>query len=75
MPVQRPDATFRPGVSDDKTGNTDQSPLYIEDHSKAVWGERASRERRLIGTAGKDKDRITVQLTVFKSGRKVCLTC
>ena len=69
--MQRADGSFRPGVTDDKMGNTDQVPLYLEDHSKAVWGEKGNKERRIIGTAGKEKDRFTAQLTGFKSGRKV----
>ena len=36
MPTQRANGSFRPGVEDDKMGNTDQMPLYIEDHHNAV---------------------------------------
>ena len=72
MPIQRANGSFRPGMEDDKMGNTDQMPLYIEDHQKGVWGEQDSRERRIIGTGGKEKDRFTAQLTGFKSGQKVC---
>ena len=55
MPTQRMDGSFCPGVTDDKMGNTDQVPVYIEDHSKATWGEREDRGRRMVGMAGKEK--------------------
>ena len=71
MPSQRPDGSFRPGVTDDRMANTDQVPTYIEDHSNATWGRREDHERRTVGTAGKEKNRFTTQLTCFKSGRKV----
>ena len=73
MPTQRGDGSFCPGVTDDKMGNTDQVPIYIEMHQAYGWGDRESHERRMVSTAGKEKDRFTVQLTVFKSGRKVCI--
>ena len=36
MPQQRPDGSFHPGVTDEKMGNTDHLPVYIEDHSKGT---------------------------------------
>ena len=71
MPQQRPDGYFHPGVTDDNMGNTDQVPVYIENHSKGTWGMREDHTRRTVGTAGKEKDRFTTQLTVFKDGTKV----
>ena len=71
MPQQRPDGSFHPGVTDKNTGNTDQVPIYIEDHSKGTWGMREDHTRRTVGTSGKEKDRFTAQLTVFKDGTKV----
>ena len=52
-------------------GNTDQILLYIEYHSNSTWGMREYHTRRTVGTAGKEKDRFTAQLTVFKDGTKV----
>ena len=40
MPQQRPDGSFHPVVMDANMGNTDQVPVYIEDHSKGTWGMR-----------------------------------
>ena len=40
MLQQRPDGSFHPGVTDANMGNTDQVPVYIEDHSKGTWGMR-----------------------------------
>lgn len=54
-------------------GNTDQVPIYMEDHTLGQWGERESRERRCVSTGGKEKDRFTAQLTVFADGSKVRL--
>lgn len=73
MPVQRADGSFVQGVADKDMVNTDQVPIYLEDHSKATWGCKDNNERRMIGTAGKDKDRITVQLSISKGevGNKV----
>ena len=71
IPQQRPDGSFHPGVMDEKMGNTDQLPVYIEDHSKGTWGMREDHTRITVGTAGKYKDRFTSQLTVFKDGTKV----
>ena len=71
MPFQRPDGSFRQGVVDDNMANTDQVPVYVEDHSNGQWGRRENHERRTVSTAGKEKDRFTAQLTCFKSGRKV----
>ena len=70
-PQQRLDGTWRGGVSDTMMENTDQVPVYMEDHSKSTWGRRDNHERRTVSTTGKDKDRFTVQLTVFNDGRKV----
>ena len=70
-PQQRGDGSWRGGVSDANMGNTDQVPIYMEDHSNSTWGRRENHERRTVSTAGKEKDRLTVQLTVFKDGRKV----
>ena len=36
MPQQKPDGSFHPGVMDANMGNTDQVPVYIEDHSKGI---------------------------------------
>ena len=71
MPQQRPDGSFRPGVTDANMGNTDQVPVYIEDHSKGNWGMREDHTRRTVGTDGKEKDRFTARLTVFKDDTKV----
>ena len=71
MSQQRTDGSFHPGVTDANMGNTDQVPVYIEDHSKGTWGMREVHNRRAVGTPGTDKDRFTAQLTVFKDGTKV----
>ena len=71
IPQQRPDGYFHPGVNYENMGNTDQLPVYIEDHSKGTWGMREDHTRRAVGTAGKYKDRFTAQLTVFKDGTEV----
>ena len=71
MPQQRPDGYFHPGVTDTKMGNTYQVMLCIEDHSKGTWVIREDHTRRTMGTAGKEKDRFTDQLTVFKDGTNV----
>ena len=49
MPQQRPDGSFHPGVTDANMGNTDQVPVYIEDHSKGTWGMREDHTRRTEG--------------------------
>ena len=71
IPQQRPDGSFHPGVMDANMGNTDQVPVYIEDHIKGTWGMRGDHTRRTVGAAGKEKDRFTAQLTVFKDGTRV----
>ena len=71
MPTQRQDGSFLPGVKDQHMGNTDQVPFYVEMHSNHQWGFKSHRGRRMVGTAGKEKDRFTVQLTIFKNGRKI----
>ena len=71
MPQKRPDGSFHPVVTDANMGNTDQVPVYIEDHSKVTSGMREDHTRRTVGNSGKDKDRFTAQLTVFKYGTKV----
>ena len=71
MPQQRPDGSFHTGIMDAKMGNTDQLPVYIEYHSKCTWGMKKENTRRMVGTSGKEKDRFTAQLTVFKNGTKV----
>ena len=71
IPQQRPDGSFNPGVTDANMGNTDQVPVYIEDHSKGTWGMREDHTKRTVGTASKEKDRFTAQLTEFKYGTKV----
>ena len=71
MPQKRPDGSFHPGVMDAKMGNTDQLPVYIEYHSKGTLGMREDNTRRTVGTLGKEKDRFTAQLTVFKDGTKL----
>ena len=53
MPQQRPDGSFHPGVTDVNMGNTDQVPVYIEDHSKGAWIMREDHTRRTVGTVGK----------------------
>ena len=73
MPIQRLDGSFIPGMKEDDMSNFDHSPFYIEDHSNACWGLKESTERRCILTGGKKKDRFTAQLTIFMSGRKVCV--
>ena len=65
MPHQRPDGYFHPGVTDANMGNTDQVPVYIEDHSKDTWGMREDHTRMTVGTAGKEKYRFIEHLTVF----------
>jgi len=70
MPIPRSNGTFIHGVLDDFMANTDQVPIYVEGHSNTTWGLRESVGRRCVATAGKNKDRFTVQLTCFKSGRK-----
>ena len=52
-------------------GNTYKVLVYIEYHSKGNWGMREDYTRRTVGTAGKEKDRFTSQITVFKDGTKV----
>ena len=71
MPQQRPDVSFHPGVTDANMGNTDQVLEYTEDHSKGTWGMMEDHTRRMVGTSGKEKDRFTAQLTMFKDGTKV----
>ena len=71
MLQQRPDGSFHPGVTDANMGNTDQVPVYIDDHSKGTWGMMEDHTRSMVGTAGKEKDRFTAQLTLFKDGTKV----
>ena len=71
MPRQREDGTFQPGVTDDKMGNTDQVPVYVESRGNYQWGRREDHHRRMVSTAGKENNRFIVQLTVFKYGRKV----
>ena len=39
MPRQRGDGTFQPCVTDDKMGNTDQVPVYVESHAIISGGE------------------------------------
>ena len=70
-PQKMPDGSFHPGVTDANMGNTDQLPVYIEDHSKGTWGTREYQTRITVDTAGKEKDRFTAQLTVFKYGTNV----
>ena len=71
MPRQKPDGSFHPGVMDANMGNTYQVPVYTENCSKGAWGMREDHTRRTVGTAGKEEDRFTSQLTVFKDGTKV----
>ena len=71
MPRQRGDGTFQTGVTDDKMGNTDQVHVYVEIHGNYQWGRREDHHRRMVSIAGRENNRFTVQLTVFKSGRKV----
>ena len=71
MLQKRPDRSFHPGVTDAKMENTDQVPVYIEDHIKCTWGMREDHTSRMVGTAGKEKYMFTAQLTVFKYGTKV----
>lgn len=76
MPRQRPDGSYMPGVNDSRMANTDQLPFYVEDRGSRQWGRREDHERRMVSSAGQEKNRFTVQLTVCKSGRKVriCLS-
>ena len=71
MPCQKGDGSFLPRVSDARMGNTDQVPVYVEDHSNHQWDFKSHCGRRMISTSGKDKNRFNVQLTCFKDGRKV----
>ena len=71
MPQQRPDGSFHPYVINANIDNTDQLMVYIEDHSKSTWGMMEDHTRRMVGTSGKEKDRFTAQLTMFKDGTKV----
>ena len=52
MPQQSLDGYFHPSVTDANMGNTDQVPVYIEDHSKGTWDMREDHTRRTVGTAG-----------------------
>ena len=49
MTQQRSDGSFHPGVTDANIGNTDQVPVYIEDHSKGTWGMREDHTSRMEG--------------------------
>ena len=49
MPQKRPDGSFHPGVTGVNMGNTDQVPVYIEDHSKGTWDMREDHTRRTEG--------------------------
>eukprot|EP00957_Ditylum_brightwellii_P131189 10006193-Ditylum_brightwellii.AAC.1 len=69
-PCKRVDGSFAPFVEDDDFGNSNQVPIYIKMHGNYQWGLKNCKERRMIKTTGKEKDRITLQLTIFKSGRK-----
>ena len=69
-PVQRADGSFIPGADDDHVGNSDHVPTYVEPHGLYTWGKREVHGRRSVKTGGKEKERFTTQLTVFKSGRK-----
>ena len=71
MPQKRPDGSFHHGVTDANMGNTDQVPVYIEDHSKGTWGMREDHTRGRKVTSGKEKDRFTAEITVFKDSTKV----
>ena len=73
MPRQRRDGSFQPGVTDDKMANTDQVPVYIESFGNYQWGRKEDHGRRMVATAGQEKNRFTTQLTCFKDGRKVCI--
>ena len=73
MPSQRPDGSFRPGVTDDNMANIDQVPVYAENHINGQRGRRENHEHRTVGTAGKEKDRFTAQLKCFKLGCKVSM--
>ena len=53
----------------DQVGNMDQTPVYIEEVGKYTVNEKG--ESASVGTAGKEKERVTVELCVFGSGRKV----
>ena len=48
MPRQRGDGTFQPGVADDKMGNTDQVPVYVESHGNYKWGRREDHHCRMV---------------------------
>ena len=49
MPQQRHDESFHPGVMDANMGNTDQVPVYIEDHSKVTGSMREDHTRMTEG--------------------------
>ena len=59
-----------PRVKDDNMCNTNHVPVYINMSVEYSWGERNTGGRQ-VATGGKEKSRITVQLSICKSGRKL----
>ena len=55
MPRPRPDGSFQSAVKDSMMLNTDQVPVYIEDHSLGQWGHKDSSEHRTVSTTGTEK--------------------
>ena len=68
---KRGDGTFQTGVTDEKMENTEQVHVYVEIHGNYQWERREDHHRRMVSTAGKENNIFTVQITVFKYGRKV----
>ena len=70
-PQRQPDGTVAvEGVKDKHYVNTDHVPFWIESVGNTSWGKKDSG-RRTVKTAGKEKDRFTVQLSITKDGGKL----
>ena len=61
-----------PGIDDGDFYNFDHVPVWQEPVASTSWGEKDSG-RRNVKTAGKEKNRNTVVLTITKSGKKLPL--
>ena len=59
-----------PPVDDDQFSNTYHVPIYRDMPGNYSWGEKNAGNIQ-VGTGGGEKDILTVQFTVMKSGRKV----
>lgn len=59
-----------PGIDDEDFYNFDHVPVWQEPVASTSWGEKDSG-RRNVKTAGKEKNRYTVVLTISKSGKKL----